>query len=95
MCNIKYGIMEKFLSSWYLNAIVSIIAVAAVFWQELTIFPAHWCILGTCAGESVGGSLLAELIKIIGAKRNFSIWQFFLGAAVGVAASAIVLFAII
>ena len=87
--------MEKFLSSWYLNAIVAIIAVAAVFWQELTIFPANWGILGICTGASVGGSLLAELVKIIGAKRNFSIWQFVVGAAIGVAAAAIVLLALI
>ena len=87
--------MKKFLSTFFLNAIFALIAVSVTIWQELTISPAHWGILGICTGASVGGSLLAELIKIIGAKRNFSIWQFLLGAAIGVAAAVIVLFAVI
>lgn len=87
--------MKKFLGTFILNAIFALIAVGVTIWQELTISPAHWGILGICTGASVGGSLLAELIKIIGAKRNFSIWQFLLGAAIGVAAAVIVLFAVI
>ena len=87
--------MKKFLGTFILNAIFALIAVGVTIWQELTISPAHWGILGICTGASVGGSLLVELIKIIGAKRNFSIWQFLLGAAIGAAASVIVLFAVI
>ena len=87
--------MKKFLGTFILNAIFALIAVGVTIWQELTISPANWGILGICTGASVGGSLLAELIKIIGAKRNFSIWQFLLGAAIGVAAAVIVLFAVI
>ena len=87
--------MKKFLSTFILNAIFALIGVGVTIWQELTISPAHCGILGICTGASVGGSLLAELIKIIGANRNFSIWQFLLGAAIGVAAAVIVLFAVI
>jgi len=83
--------MKKFLSTFVLNAIFALIGVGVTIWQELTIFPAHWGILGICTGASVGGSLLAELIKIIGAKRNFSIWQFVVGAVIGIVAAAIVL----
>lgn len=83
--------MKKFLSTFVLNAIFALIGVGVTIWQELTIFPAHWGVLGICTGASVGGSLLAELIKIIGAKRNFSIWQFVVGAVIGIVAAAIVL----
>ena len=83
--------MKKFFSTFVLNAIFALIGVGVTIWQELTIFPAHWGILGICTGASVGGSLLAELIKIIGAKRNFSIWQFVVGAVIGIVAAAIVL----
>ena len=87
--------MKKFLSTFVLNVIFALIGVGVTIWQELIITHPHWGILAICSGASVGGSLLAEVIKIIGAERDFSVWQFLLGAAIGVAAAVIVLFAVI
>ena len=83
--------MKKFLSTFILNAIFALIGVGVTIWQEFSIFPAQWGLIGTCCGAAAGGSLLAEGVKIVGAERDFSVWQVVVGAVIGIVAAAIVL----
>lgn len=80
--------MKKFIENWYLNAIVAILIVLAVAWQEISLGRGGWGIFGIGVGASVGGSLLAELIKRF-ADVEFSKKDLAIGVGVGSAVGVI------
>ena len=76
-------IMKKFFENWYLNAIVAVVAVVGVVFQESSIGTGFWGMLGIGLAAAAGGSLLGEVVKIIGVQRDFNVWDLLTGCGIG------------
>lgn len=83
--------MKKFFEKWYLNAIIASLVVLAVACQEIAIGKSGWAIFGIGVGASIGGSLIAELVKRF-ADVEFSKSDWAIGVGVGAVMGAILSF---
>lgn len=86
-----FTVMTKFLENWYLNAIIAVAAVVGVVIQEVSLGTGFWGVLGIGCVASIGGSLLAEVCKMIAIQRDFNIGEVFTGFGTGLAVCGVLL----
>ena len=77
--------MKKFFDSFLVNAIVAMLVVLYMLYDEQRLYPGHPLIGDLAYGVflSVAASLLAETAKILLLKRGCNWWHTAIGAVTG------------
>lgn len=79
--------MKKIFDSFLTNAVLVALVVLYMIYDEQCIYPGHPLTEDLVYGifVSFAVSFLAEIIKMLGFKRDYKWWHFGLGAVIGFA----------